>query len=212
MGAGYRWRAVVSAQQDGGTKEEYIVLWTDQAGCPEPEHRRGAERRVADGSGGRQLARLVLRLGRLDHFRAEDPGLRRARGRQIHLQRGVRQGREDDDLAGGARPVAGVEGDGHARGQVHQRDFGEAADYADSVAQRQDPAARLLAIDMLRFVSFGDRSPFVVNFLLGSTNEKVTYAVMHAPGSSDPNRFPAASNVFGLSAHPWRAPQPRTPC
>jgi hypothetical protein len=57
-------------------------------------------------------------------------------------------------------------------------------------------AQQLLQFDILRFVTYGDRSPYLGNFLVGG--KQLMVSLLHAPG---PNEFPGtAINIIGLLA------------
>ena len=195
VGTTYRWKAVVSSQQDGGTKEQYIVLWTDEANAltldeaaiPGPTWLVG-----------------VVDDNVLDPFFTSVGWTTPAQKLQAYAALAADKYIYNGKLKNGKTKTWRVVPDQWRTLSTTippEVVFTSATKKPPTVptqAQRQDLGARLLGIDMLRFVTFADRSPFVVNFLLGPKQDKVAYALMHAPGPQDSNRIPAA-NVFALS-------------
>jgi hypothetical protein len=195
VGTTYRWKAVVSSQQDAGTREQYIVLWKDDinklsldvAAMPGPAWLMG----VVDDNA---LDTFFTSVGWTTPAQKLQAYAALAADKYIYNGKLKNKKTKTWRLVPDQWRTLSTT----VPPEVHFTSATKKPPTVPSQAQRRDLGARLVDIDMLRFVTFGDRSPFVVNFLLGSNKDKVTYALMHAPGPQDSNRIPAA-NVFALS-------------
>jgi hypothetical protein len=67
-----------------------------------------------------------------------------------------------------------------------------------TVPQLQDVARKLLQIDILQFPETEERSPYIGNFLLGTNQRPVSVALFHAQGPGVPKRYEAI-NIIGMS-------------
>jgi endonuclease/exonuclease/phosphatase family metal-dependent hydrolase len=74
----------------------------------------------------------------------------------------------------------------------------------NNAADSQALARLLLDVDILRFITYGDRSPFLVNLLVGATPAPLAIVLLHAPGPQDATRTDAI-NIIGLSRPAGRA-------
>ena len=196
----YTWRARLSSRQDGGTQEEYLLLWKDQpnrltldaTAMPGPTWLAGV---VDDnaletffgqfaGWGAAEKANLVAALTSCGYT---VKGFYRARN----------------------APVPTVTNRvGPTQWQALQTAVAPAAvDFAGAVpappagidaGQLQQLARILLAIDILRFPTYAERSPFFGSFLIGNPAQPLTVGLLHAPGPSDPVRTDAI-NIMALS-------------
>ncbi|HEX2093694.1 MAG TPA: hypothetical protein VHG28_14930 [Longimicrobiaceae bacterium] len=193
------WRGRVSSRQDGGTTEEYIVAWREQAGTL-----------VLDDAA---LPGSTTLSGVVDDQVLEP--LFTAMGWNTPAQREQFY----YALADSGYIVKGWFGAGRARTEtatwrMSQQKWGElsaampgAAVVFDPAgtqppapltpAQLQDLATRLVEVDILRFLNYGERSPYLATFTLGA-GKRLTMAVYHALGTSDPTRFNAI-NVLAMS-------------
>lgn len=196
-GATYQWSFVASAQQDGGTMEQYIVLWKDepnvlsldQTAIPGPSWLMGV---VDDHS----LGTFFNSVGWTTVAQKNQAYAALAAAKYIYQGTFKSKGKMRRTISWRVVPDQW-----QTLSNTPEVHFSAKAPPPTALtqAQRQDLGARLVAIDMLRFVGFGDRSPFVVNFALGAAQTKFTYAFAHSPGSTDPTRFPV-TNVAPLNA------------
>ena len=192
------WKGRVSARQDGGTQEETLYLWKekkatlalDPAGAPAPiasigiVDQNALETTFASLGIGTQPATQNLLLtalqaaGYLAHpkFKA---------GNKMRATQTWRMNADSwNALATAKNPAVKF---GTTKPPV-----------AMNPAQLQALAAQLIGTDILRFVGYAHRSPFLANFLVGSPAKKVMVAVLHAPGPGEPIRLDAI-NIIGLS-------------
>lgn len=194
------WKGRVSARQDGGTQEETLYLWKekpntlalDLAGVPAPisaigiVDKNALERTFASLNIANQPATQDALLTALNAAKYIGHGTYQGRGNKRLLTRTWRVNADQWNALNTAKKPAAV-------------NFG--ATHPPVVmgnAQLQALAAQLIGTDILRFVGYGDRSPFLANFLVGSPPKKVMVGVLHAPGPQDPLRTDAV-NVIGLS-------------
>jgi len=162
------WRAAVSLRQDGGTKEQYIVLWREQAGAltlnpaalPAPAYLVGVfDPAVLDALPAPAVDKVAL-LNALTNQQYV-----------VHGQFG--RGRRTQTLRVNAAKWAQI-----GAGALN---LGVALTPAQDSWLRQ----RLLAFDVFRFTTYEYRSPFVVSFLLGAGAVPLTVVLFHAPGPQD---------------------------
>lgn len=190
----YTWAGRVSSRQDGGTQEEYLFLWKNQSGVlelnlegvPGPTSLVGVVDANAmeglfaatgwDAAGQTQLGAALLDSGYVQN------GKFKARSRMVTTST--------------FRVVPAA--------WNHLKSTG-AITFAPSPATQPPPltptqakwlAMQLLSIDILRFITYGDRSPYLGNFLVGGKSLMVS--LLHAPGPQDPTRTDAI-NIMGLS-------------
>jgi hypothetical protein len=192
----WNWRFSVSARQDGGTKEEYLVLWREQAnvlqlnlqGEPAPTWLIG----VVDNNA---LAGTANGANVLTPVQLET--LREALANMGYLYRPqFRKGKktQTDRIpvpVWNALSAAGV-------GAIVNLAGSNPPTLPFLPAERQALARRLVAIDALRFPTFDNRAPFVANFQVGNPPQPLTFVIYHAPKPGD-TALPEAINMIGLS-------------
>ncbi len=195
-GAAYQWKWVASAQQDGGGREQYIVLWKDdpnvlrldQDALPGPAWLMG----VVDDH---VLGPFFTSVGWTTQAQKNQAYAALAADKYIYKgkfagNKSTKTWRVVPDQWRSLSTM--IPPEVHFSGKV-------STPTVLTQAERRNLGARLLAVDMLRFVTFGDRSPFVVNFVLGAAKTRFSYALAHSLEPKDPTRIPAA-NVPALSA------------
>lgn len=193
------WDGRLSSRQDGGTKEETLYLWQNQAGnleldpagSPGPTSSIG----IADLNAiealmvnkawtqaqGTQLLAALKDSGYLRYGKFK----RSARMITTTTLR-VDPNRWNAMNQPGPAPTVTF-----SPPPARQPPAGVAA----NAVLRQQIAAKLLDVDILRFTTYSDRSPYLANFLVGG--KKLMISLLHAPGPGD---FPGdANNVIGLS-------------
>jgi endonuclease/exonuclease/phosphatase family metal-dependent hydrolase len=190
----YTWKGVVSSRQDGGTQEEYVLLWQDQVnrltldpeGQPAPASLIG----VLDD---RALSRLFKAKAwtptqQADFFAAlqsagyAEPGRYKSKNRFLQTRWPRVKPAGWDALNGMARPQATI----------------ATPPTTLSVAELQQIAQTILDVDVLRFITFGDRAPYLVNLRVGNQSRPLAAMLFHASGPQDPTRTDAI-NIIGLS-------------
>lgn len=192
----WNWRFSVSARQDGGTKEEYLVLWREQAnvlqlnlhGEPAPTWLIG----VVDNNAlaGTANGANVLTADQLKTLREALANM----GYLYRPQFGKGRRTQTDRIpvaVWNALSAAGV-------GAIVNLAGSNPPTLPFSVAERQALAHRLVAIDALRFPTFDNRAPFVANFHVGNPPQPLTFVLYHAPGPGD-IALGEAINMIGLS-------------
>jgi hypothetical protein len=198
--AARRWRSVVSSRQDGGTQEEYAVLYREEAGVltldddgvPAPASLLG----VLDSA---PLQWLYDKKGWAPKQREAFVAALKQDGYAVSGSYNVTKSRTAKTL------WPRVKGDGWQ--ELHEMATPEvelaAPPGALSAAECQRIADTLLNVDILRFTENADRSPYLVNFKVGT--QKLAVALYHAPGPSDLRRFDAI-NIIALSRPAAYAP------
>jgi hypothetical protein len=206
VGGGGAWNGVVSSRQDGGTMEEYIVLWKAQAntlqldpnGLPAPASLMGV---LDDNALSRLFAAKGWQSGTLG-----PATLNAALAAAGYTAAGKFTLRSKIAMTASPR----VLGDGwnalNQMGNNPQVKWSNKIPPPASitVADSQALARLLLDVDILRFITYGDRSPFLVNFLVGTTPRPLAIVLLHAPGPQDKLRTDAI-NIIGLSRPAARA-------
>jgi hypothetical protein len=197
QGARYTWRASLSSRQDGGTQEEYLYLWKDQPGRltldpkanPGPTWSIGVvdENALANFFAGQWTAAQKQALEQqLVAGGVIGPGQFRARGTNVKTATyRVVPGKWSALSTQGASALGSLSG--------------------LRPSQLQSLANVLVGIDILRFPTYGDRSPFVASFLVGSSKQPLTVVLFHAPGPGDPTRTDAI-NIISMSDRLQKAP------
>jgi len=198
VGGGAVWDGVVSSRQDGGTMEEYVVLWKAQAnrlqlnanGRPAPASLMGvlddnAMSRLftAKGWGPGSLNRAATYAALSDAGYIQ-PGRFKHRSRMTItvFQRVLPAGWNLLNQMGANLQV--------------QWGNNPPPPPAINAQDSQALAQLLLDVDILRFITYGDRSPFLVNLVVGAA--PLAMVLLHAPGPQDPTRTDAI-NIIGLS-------------
>jgi hypothetical protein len=200
-GAGVQWLGRVSARQDGGTQEETLYLWRerpnilrlDPAGAPAPISSIG----IVDAN---LLQATFTSLGIANNAATQDAFLA-ALGAAGYLGHGSFQGSQNKRVYTQTWRVNSDQW--HTLTTMAppaQVNFGTTPLPVPplTAAQLQALAAQLIAADILRFVGYGDRSPFLASFLVGNLPKRLMVAVLHAAGPQDKLRTDAI-NVIGLS-------------
>jgi hypothetical protein len=196
---GERWKGRVSARQDGGTQEQTLYVWKDrqnylaldQAGAPAPISSIGVvDKNVLETTyaslgitlNGTTQAALLTALEQAGYIRH---GTYKGRGNKRPKTQTWRVDADKwHDLDIAMQPAV---------------DFGAVQPpMAMSQQQLETLGKQLLGTDILRFITYGDRSPFLANFLIGSPPKQVLIGVLHAPGPQDLTRLDAI-NIIGLS-------------
>lgn len=200
VGGGAVWDGVVSSRQDGGTMEEYVVLWKAQAnqlqlnanGRPAPASLLGV---LDDNAMSRLFAAKGWGTGSLNRqatYAALADADYVAAGR-FKLRSKMTVTRFQRVLPTGWTLLNQM-----GNPQVQ---WGNNPAPPPAINNQQDSRALaqlLLDVDILRFITYGDRSPFLVNLLVGATPAPLAIVLLHAPGPQDPTRTDAI-NIIGLS-------------
>ena len=195
----YAWEGRLSSRQDGGTKEETLYLWRQQAGIlqldlagsPGPTSSIGvADLNVLETliatqawtpAQGTQLLTALKDSGYLRY------GQFRRSARQIKTTT-LRVDPNRWNTLNNAGAAATIS---FSPSPAQQPPSG----VASNTALCQALATKLLDVDILRFTTYGDRSPYLANFLVGA--KRLMISLLHAPG---PSEFPGmAINVMALS-------------
>ena len=195
-----QWMGRVSSRQDGGTQEETLYLWKslanhlmlDPAGAPAPISSIG----IVDAD---VLQATFASLG-IAANPVTQAAFLTALSTAGYIVHGTYQGRRN------TRPQTltwRVNADQwHALSTMAPPaavDFGTTPTPVPvNAGQLQALATQLIGTDILRFVTYGDRSPYLANFLLDNPAKRVMVGVLHAPGPQDILRTDAI-NVIGLS-------------
>jgi hypothetical protein len=205
VGGGVTWKGVVSSRQDGGTMEEYIVLWKEQANRlrldpnarPAPASLIG----VADDNA----------FSRLYDAKGWKPnGMSRATFNAAlstagYVAAGRFKLRSKFALTGKPRVLPDAWNTLNQMAQPQVQWSNKAPPPGGlTTADERDIAATLLDVDILRFNTYGDRSPFLVNLLVGTQPRPLAIVLLHAPGPQDRIRTDAI-NIIGLSRPAGRA-------
>ena len=191
----YEWMGQLSSRQDGGTQEEYLYLWRDEAmeltldgeGQPGPTSLIGvADMNILEGYGGKagwdaaQAKALLAALTDNGYLRLGQYG----KSKKTKTLRVVPEAWYALNKMGAAKTVTFA-----------------AAPKAQPPAWAKTPAvcaqlaSQIVDTDILRFISNGDRSPYLANFLL--KGKPLMLSLLHAPG---PDQMPEqAVNIIGLS-------------
>jgi len=195
----FQWEGRLSSRQDGGTQEEYLFLWQNQAnvltldpnGSPGPTSLIGiADLNVLEnvirqqGWTPEQGTQLLQALFDSGYLRYGQYGSKKSKTRTLRMVPA-----QWNALRTAPPPAAVTFKPAPARQPP--------AGFAASATAQQALAAQLVNIDMLRFTTYAERSPYLGNFLVGSSGKSLMVALLHAPG---PQNFPAeATNIVGLS-------------
>jgi hypothetical protein len=197
-GATYQWQGRVSARQDGGTQEETLYLWKqeasvltlDQGGLPAPLSSPG----IVDGN---VLQATFSSIGIATQPAKQDDFLT-ALFQAGYINHGTYTAR-------GKKRVATLTWRLHAD-QWHTLSTGGTVSFGSvklpvaplTPTQLKALTAQLVGTDILRFSTYSDRSPFLGNFLVGNPAKRLMVSVLHAPGPQDLLRTDAV-NIIGLS-------------
>jgi hypothetical protein len=202
--AAYTWKSKVSSRQDGGTQEQYILAWKDQPNHlvldPDGDPGPTALLNVLDDN---VLATFIARKhwstadtatfyssmesnGYIGHVRFKD------RSKMVLTDTWRINGDQWDHLHRMMTPEVTFDMSRlpHPPAMTRQ--------------DRKDLAAKLLTIDILRFVSTGERSPYLASFRVGNPARPFMTALLHAPGPQDMDRFPAINSMALIA--PFQAP------
>jgi hypothetical protein len=187
------WKSAVSTRQDGIPEEEYIYLWrTDtgtvrinEQGSPGPTSSIGViDAHVLDSlkvkNGWTAVEVDALLKGLIDAGYATKGHYKK--GRKLLPTKSVRVISEKwHDLD---------------QGNLLAIDLSKTGAPKLTAQHQTDLAEKVHGVDILRFPGFGDRSPYLGNFLIGKTS--VMFGLLHAPGPSELIRSHAI-NIMALS-------------
>jgi hypothetical protein len=194
-GPGPIWKGAVSSRQDGGTQEEYLYFWKSTAtfdlnmtGLPGPSSLIN----VADlqaFAGLFQNAGITAPAAQLQLLQAlavngylvngtykERSAVRSTKTYRVNpaIWQALRNGTTIAfDLTKNPNPPV-----------------------VFTPAQLLQISQTLAQLDVLRFITYGDRSPYLLNLNLDS--KPLAIALYHAPGPQDPTRFESINNI-GMS-------------
>jgi hypothetical protein len=196
-GAGVQWLGRVSARQDGGTQEETLYLWRerpgilrlDPAGLPAPISSMG----IVD----KNLMETTFASRGISNNPAKQDAFIDALANIGYVVNGTYTGPRNKRLKTRTWRVNSNQWN-TLNTMPPPAQVNLTLNPPLTTAQKQVIAAQLLGADILRFVSYADRSPFVANFLVGNPAKRVMVAVLHAAGPQDKVRTDAI-NVIGLS-------------
>ncbi len=201
---GAPWQGRLSTRQDGGTQEEYLYLWKEQPGrlvldtaaFPSATSLIGVVDRNLLAEFARLLAWTPAQVDQLLDALAANGYINHPwfmeRGRQKHTAQyrmvpvqwnalatmAVPEVAFDPTLA---QPPAALLGPGGA-------------------VARQHLARMLVDADILRFLTYGARSPYLANFLVGNPGKPLATAIYHAPGPQEQMfTIGPAINTIGMS-------------
>lgn len=192
----YTWDGRVSARQDGSTQEESLLLWKgepsrlalDLQGNPGPVSLIGVVDKAS-------LANALTGLKDPDI-----PNLYKALENKAYLQRPRFKDKGKFVLTKTWRvdPAAWTT---LSAAMTPTVDLTKSNPPAPKGVDAQALAAKLINVDMLRFPTFGQRSPMLGNFLIGAakTPTKLMTLLLHAPGPQEPGRADAI-NIIALSS------------
>lgn len=198
----YTWRGRVSSRQDGGTQEEYLYLWKDQpnrltldpAGVPGPTSLVG----VVDAGA---METLFATTGWTPTQQNAFFGALAASG---YIQHGMYKVGTKPLTTSTWRVVPSMWNTINTTTNASVAfASGQNPPTALTSTQLQALATQLKNIDILRFISNADRSPYLGNFLVGNPAKRLMVSMLHAPGPQDRTRF-EANNIIALSL-PMRA-------
>jgi hypothetical protein len=193
------WRGRASARQDGGTQEETLYLWKeipntlqlDLAGVPAPISSVG----IVDENALETTFASVGIAGNAAVQAAFLAALNAAK----YIGHGTYKGPKN------TRPLTRTWWVNADQWNTLNTTKNPAVNFGATpppvgmnATQLQALAAQLIGIDILRFISYADRTPFLANFLVGNPAKKLMVAVLHLQGPSDPDRKDAI-NIIGLS-------------
>lgn len=193
--AGTVWKGQVSTRQDGGTQEEYIYLWRSTANF---------DLDTTLMPGPTSLVNVVDTQAFNNFFTT------------VNITTTAQQTQFFEALAANSYIVKGTwkEGRGAMKttktyrvnpGMWKLLSTGAAVAFTDKTnpppvnftnTQLIEIGTILTQLDVLRFITYGDRSPYIINLTLDA--KPLTIAVYHAPGPQDPTRFEAI-NIIGMS-------------
>lgn len=198
-GAAYTWRGVVSARQDGKPMEEYVYLWKDQANVLTldtaalvgPAFTSGVVDRQAFEGFRRRQNWTAAQIGQLlaalvASFYAVQPGYGTGGATKTRTWR-VSPNRYRQLVGQGANAAVVFDGPPAAQPPAGM-----------TLAQRQEVARILMGLDILQYISYPDRSPYVASFVVGNAPaRRLTVGLLHAPRPGNPT-LASAINVLGL--------------
>ncbi len=207
---GAPWQGRLSTRQDGGTQEEYLYLWKEQPGrlvldpasFPSATSLIGVVDRNLLAEFAQHLAWSPAQVDQLLDALAASGYINHPwfmeRGKQKHTAEYRMVPVQWKALA--AMAVPEVEFD-PALAQPPAALLGPGGAVA-----RQHLAQMLVDADILRFLTYGARSPYLANFLVGNPGKPLATAIYHAPGPQEQMfTIGPAINTIGMSLSLARA-------
>lgn len=193
--AGTTWKGAVSSRQDGGTQEEYIYLWKSTAtfdlnmsALPGPTSLVNvADEQVFAGLF--QAANVTTAADQLQFLQAlvANGYLIKGTWKMRSSVKSTKTFRVNPAIWQLLKNATAVSFSSTKNPQPP---------VAFSPQQLTQIGTILTQLDVLRFITYGDRSPYLINLTLDT--KPLTIALYHAPGPQDPTRFDAI-NIIGMS-------------
>lgn len=195
--AGVMWKGSVSSRQDGGTQEETLYLWreeanrltTDATAIPGPTWSIG----IADNEAMNSL--FTTKNWASSQDRTAFYAALADSGYVEYGRFGSNKKTKTWRVAASSWGTLST----MAPPQITITGTAQPPPPGLSAADCQAVAQKLVAIDMLRFPTFADRSPYVAHLLVGSPGKSLTIALLHVPGPQDPTRTDSI-NIMAMSA------------
>jgi hypothetical protein len=193
--AGTTWKSAVSSRQDGGTQEQYLYFWRstttfdlNMAGLPGPTSLINvADEQVFAGLF--QAASITTTTAQSQFLQALQVNGYLINGtfKEKGSNKSTKTYRVNPAIWQAAQNGTPVSFDPTKNPN---------SPVTFSAPQLLQISQTLAQLDVLRFISYGDRSPYLINLNLDT--KPLIIALYHAPGPSDPSRFPAINNI-GMS-------------
>lgn len=193
------WQYRVSCRQEGGTREEYIFLWRQQA-----------NRLVLGGSPGPTLLSGIVDDNALETFlqpfgwtKAQKDQLYKALQENDYIEKPKFKVGSKMRVSKSWRVVPDSWEALNGMGAAAVVTFAPAPKTqppaALTAAQRQQLARVLLTADILRYVTLADRAPYLASFRVGNPPSPLTVVLMHALGPGEPTRLSAINIVAQIA-------------
>jgi hypothetical protein len=193
------WDGRVSSRQDGGTQEEYLLLWKHQANvlALDPAGRPGPTALVGVVDGNALETLVAPATLTPDQVKA----LLAALAASGYVQPGQFLEKSSMRKTATARVVPAKWGKLNVTNPPPVTFAVPPAPQPPALtpAQRQALAVRLKDTGILRFLTYGSRSPYVGNFLVGTPPKRLMVSLLHAAGPGDLDRL-SAIGVMALAA------------
>ncbi|WP_183573678.1 hypothetical protein HDF18_08035 [Mucilaginibacter sp. X5P1] len=192
---GTTWKGAVSSRQDGGTQEQYLYFWKstatfdlNMAGLPGPTSLVN----VAD-----EQAFAGLFQGTTVTTTAAQSQFLQSLAANGYLINGIFKERSTTKKTTTYRVNPAIwQAMQSGTPVAFNLTINPNPPIAFNPAQLSQMSQILAQLDVLRFISYGDRSPYLINLNLDA--KPLTIALYHAPGPQDPTRFEAINNI-GMS-------------
>jgi hypothetical protein len=195
----YQWKGAISSRQDGGTQEEALYLWKEQAGTLTADMAGYPAAVSSPGIVDKNLLHTTLDDLHILGQPAQELAFINALSQAGYVEHGTYQGKGKKRL-----PTLTWRTNGDKWYELYSAKKPAAVDFGTvkppvpmNLKQRQALAAQLIGTDILRFTNYGERSPFLGNFVLGK-GKTLMVGMLHAPGPQARTRTDCI-NVIGLS-------------